>query len=203
MKVCFPHRQCLDQVRLPECRTFFTAALSEMKGKERELACDSDCSPVLERMLYSMDEFVRRVSIDSLPGCRLSLITDRFASHVCQTLLTVAADTVAREVCSELTLIILKSYVSSCRVVAHPRSSDKGELFTKTGLMVNVCEDILSELPTLVHDPFASHVLQALLMFFAPRQLARTFRFIYEKCFVESTNRTMKAVIPNEFDISQ
>lgn len=39
-----------------------------MRGKERELATDPDCSIILERMAYSMDDFVRRVLMDSLAG---------------------------------------------------------------------------------------------------------------------------------------
>jgi len=47
---------------------FFTAALTEMSGKERQLATDPECSLILERMMYSMDDFVRRVFADSLAG---------------------------------------------------------------------------------------------------------------------------------------
>jgi nucleolar protein 9 len=47
---------------------FFVAALTEMVGKEKQLATDPDCSLVLERMTYSMDDFVRRVFVDSLIG---------------------------------------------------------------------------------------------------------------------------------------
>lgn len=49
-------------------RMFLLASLQEMTGKERELATDPDCSGVLERMTYSMDDFVRRVFMDSLAG---------------------------------------------------------------------------------------------------------------------------------------
>lgn len=55
-------------VGLIEKRLFFVAALNEMVGKEKQLATDPECSVVLERMLYSMDDFVRRVFIDSLCG---------------------------------------------------------------------------------------------------------------------------------------
>lgn len=51
-----------------EKRLFFVAALSEMAGKEKQLATDPDCSIILERMAYSMDDFVRRVFVDSLGG---------------------------------------------------------------------------------------------------------------------------------------
>lgn len=47
---------------------FFAAALSEMNNKELQLATDPECSVILERMLYSMDDFARRVFIDSLAG---------------------------------------------------------------------------------------------------------------------------------------
>jgi nucleolar protein 9 len=54
--------------RRPEKRLFFVAALTEMSGKEKLLATDADCSTILERMTYSMDDFVRRVFVDSLAG---------------------------------------------------------------------------------------------------------------------------------------
>jgi hypothetical protein len=51
-----------------ERRMFFGAALQEMNGKERQLATDPECSTILERMLYSMDDFARRVFMDALSG---------------------------------------------------------------------------------------------------------------------------------------
>jgi nucleolar protein 9 len=53
---------CIDK------RMFLMAALQEISGKERELATDPDCAAGLERMAYSMDDFVRRVFMDSLTG---------------------------------------------------------------------------------------------------------------------------------------
>jgi nucleolar protein 9 len=53
---------------VPERRLFFVAALTEMTGKEKQLATDPDCSQILERMIHSMDDFVRRVFMDSLAG---------------------------------------------------------------------------------------------------------------------------------------
>jgi nucleolar protein 9 len=47
---------------------FLMAALQEISGKERELATDPECAGGLERMAYSMDDFVRRVFMDSLTG---------------------------------------------------------------------------------------------------------------------------------------
>lgn len=135
-------------------RLFFVAALTEMSGKEKQLATDPDCSTVLERMSYSMDDFVRRVFIDRLTGSFEQLSRHRFASHVCQTLFTVASDTVARE----------------CRGImpSAPESSEDGELRTLTQLVLDVSEELLPSLPSLVMDPFASHVVRAFLLLLAP-----------------------------------
>lgn len=55
-------------IAIIERRLFFVAALTEMSGKEKQLATDPDCSTILERMSYSMDDFVRRVFFDRLIG---------------------------------------------------------------------------------------------------------------------------------------
>lgn len=47
---------------------FFAAALSEMQGKELQLATDPDCAVILERMVYSMDDLARRIFAGSLMG---------------------------------------------------------------------------------------------------------------------------------------
>ncbi|GJJ07712.1 hypothetical protein Clacol_001917 [Clathrus columnatus] len=135
-------------------RIFFAAALSEMHNKELQLATDPECSVILERMLYSMDDFARRVFTDSLTGSWAPLITNRFASHVCQTLLTLAIDTVNREA---------RGNVSS--VLNDP---EKGELLQMTQLILHNCEAILPDIIDLMRDQFASHVIRALLVLLCP-----------------------------------
>ena len=41
-------------------RMFLEAALKEMSGKEKELSTDPDCSKIVERMIHSMDDFIKR-----------------------------------------------------------------------------------------------------------------------------------------------
>ncbi|TBU50501.1 ARM repeat-containing protein [Dichomitus squalens] len=135
-------------------RLFFVAALTEMSGKEKQLATDPDCSTILERMVYSMDDFVRRVFMDRLSGSFEQLSKHRFASHVCQTLLTVASETVARE--------------SKGILPPTPEEQeDEGELRTLTQLVLDACEELLPSLSSLIMDPFASHVIRALLLLLA------------------------------------
>ncbi|KAG2053480.1 ARM repeat-containing protein [Suillus hirtellus] len=143
-------------------RIFLVAALSEMSEKEKQLATDPDCSVVLERMAHSMDDFVRRVFLDSLSGSYEALIKHRFASHVCQTLFTVAADSVSRET---------KGIYPSI-----PDSKDKGELRTLTRLILDICEELAPVFTSLVMDPFASHVLRALLLLLSPASSAASHK---------------------------
>ncbi|EMD40990.1 hypothetical protein CERSUDRAFT_149573 [Gelatoporia subvermispora B] len=135
-------------------RMFFVAALEEMSHKEKQLATDPDCSGILERMSYSMDDFVRRVFLDRLSGSLEILAKHRFASHVCQTLFTIAGETIYRE----------------SRGIYPPasESGEEGELRTLTQLVLDSCEELLPALSALIMDPFASHVIRAVLVLLAP-----------------------------------
>ncbi|KAF8895258.1 armadillo-type protein [Infundibulicybe gibba] len=135
-------------------RLFFVAALSEMAGKEKQLATDPDCSVILERMAHSMDDFARRVFVDSLCGSYEVLARHRFASHVCQTLFAVASQTIGRE--------------SYGILPAVPESSEKGELRTITQLVVDISEELRPKICSLIMDPFASHVVRTLLSLLSP-----------------------------------
>ncbi|KAJ3849729.1 armadillo-type protein [Lentinula lateritia] len=137
-----------------EKHMFFVAALSEMREKEKQLATDPDCSIILERMAYSMDDFVRRVFLDSLSGSFETLVKHRFASHVCQTLFSVAAETVARE-----TMGI---------VAPASEAASEGHLRTAVDLILDICKELLPSLGSLIMDPFASHVIRALLGLLCP-----------------------------------
>ncbi|TCD70472.1 Nucleolar protein 9 [Steccherinum ochraceum] len=156
-------REWQDEHELPEGqdsdpnedrRLFFAAALNEMSDKEKQLATDPDCSGILERMAYSMDDFARRVFMDRLSGSYEELFKHRFASHVCQTFLTVAGDTIAREYRGVLP--------------SSPENEDSGELRTLSQLVEDLCEEIIPVVSSLVLDSFASHVVRALLSLLAP-----------------------------------
>jgi len=47
-------------------------------------------------------------------------------------------------------------------------ATDQGELRTLTQLVLDACDELLPRLPSLVLDPFASHVIRALLLLLAP-----------------------------------
>ena len=77
---------------------FLENVYTEVQGKELVLATDHSCSLVLEKLLRASNDFQLRVFFDKFNGNFLKLFTHRFASHVCQTLITLCADSVEREV---------------------------------------------------------------------------------------------------------
>ena len=48
-----------------------------MQGKELQLATDPNCSGILERMVYSMDDLVRRLFIENYLGSYVSSLTGK------------------------------------------------------------------------------------------------------------------------------
>ncbi|KAG6328391.1 hypothetical protein ID866_10698, partial [Astraeus odoratus] len=156
-------------------RLFFVAALNEMSGNEKQLATDPDCSVVLERVLYSMDDFVRRVFLDSLCGSFELLMKNRFASH-------------ARGILPEI-----------------PESQGKGELRTLTQLILDICDEIKHVFTSLIMDPFASHVLRSLLLLLFPLALpgdSAPQKFVRSKKSMawKAKQGTMKSVFSGEKD---
>ncbi|KAG8681430.1 Nucleolar protein 9, partial [Ceratobasidium sp. 395] len=136
-------------------RMFLVAALSEASGKEKQLATDPDCAIMMERMLHSMDDFVKRVFTDRLCGSYVQLAQHRFGSHVCQTLFEVSASTISRE--------------TQGRVAKAPNDeAGANALRTMTELVSAVCEEILPSVPELILNPFAAHVVLSLLLLLSP-----------------------------------
>ncbi|KAG9091763.1 Nucleolar protein 9 [Ceratobasidium sp. 370] len=138
-----------------EKRMFLVAALSESSGKEKQLATDPDCAIIMERMLHSMDDFVKRIFADRLCGSYAQLAQHRFGSHVCQTLLEVSASTVSRETHGRV-------------AKALDAEAEVGVLRIMTELVLVVCEEILPSLPQLILNPFAAHVVLSLLLLLSP-----------------------------------
>lgn len=130
------------------------SALESLSGHEITLAGDNESSVVLERLLYAMDDFAKRVLLDRFTGQIEKLVKHRCASHVLQTLFELAGQTVDRETRGN---------------VASPPSSAASatELPTMTDLLLALLPEILPTLATLIYDPFASHTIRILLLVFS------------------------------------
>ncbi|KAK0436058.1 armadillo-type protein, partial [Desarmillaria tabescens] len=131
-----------------EKHTFFLAALTEMTGKEKQLATDPECSVVLERMVHLMDDFARRVFMDSLTG---SLGT-------------------------KYSLDIVSHRMSTKGILPEIPQGDakKGHLPTMTELVLDLCDELLPILSSLLHNPFGSHIVRALALLLSPTPNTQT-----------------------------
>lgn len=80
-----------------ERQLLLRSALEELSGHELSLAADPETSIILERLIYSMDDFAKRVLADRFMSQFVTLSSHRHASHVVQTLLVLSAPVLIRE----------------------------------------------------------------------------------------------------------
>ncbi|KAI8881502.1 ARM repeat-containing protein [Backusella circina FSU 941] len=142
-------------------RLFVQNVYTEVDGNELRLSTNYSCSLILEKLLKISDSFQLRVFMDKLSGKTVELFAHRFASHVCQTLLTLAADVVEREV------------IEGIEVEA-PKGEDVGELFSMEKLILGLCEEIKPVVGGLISQQFASHVIRILLFVLAGKRIDET-----------------------------
>lgn len=139
-------------------RLFVENVYTEVDGNEFRLSTNYSCSLILEKLLKVSDSFQLRVFMDKLSGKSVELFAHRFASHVCQTLLTLAADVVEREQLEG---------VSS----TSPTKDGEGELLSMEKLILGVCEDIKPHVGGLISQQFASHDIRILLYVLAGKRI--------------------------------
>ncbi|KAI1321356.1 Nucleolar protein 9 [Mortierella claussenii] len=154
--------QTLDELNFEtaeEQQLFLENVYTEVQGKELVLATDHSCSLVLEKLLRASNDFQLRVFFDKFNGNFLKLFTHRFASHVCQTLITLCADAVEREV---------KSNELKTKEERDVPQED-GVLLSAENMILNMCTQTQGEFTALISDPFASHIIRVILHVLAGR----------------------------------
>lgn len=112
-------------------------------------------------MLKISDAFQLRVFMDKISGKSVELFAHRFASHVCQTLLTLAADVVEHEQ--------LEGVTAPTEI-----KEGEGELLSMEKLILGVCEDIKPHVGGLISQQFASHDIRILLFVLAGKRIDET-----------------------------
>ncbi|KAG0164059.1 Nucleolar protein 9 [Apophysomyces sp. BC1034] len=144
-------------------RLFVGNVYTEVEGNELRLSTNYSCSLILEKLLKVSDPFQLRVFMDKLSGRSVELFAHRFASHVCQTLLTLAADVVEQEVINGTT--------------SKPSGEDSeevGQLLSMEEFVLGMCEDIIPVVGGLISQQFASHVIRVLLFVLAGKRVDET-----------------------------
>lgn len=131
-------------------------ALDSLRGKELKISTDPDTSITLERLLPSLGDWGRRVVGDSFGTQWELLLKNRFGSHIVQTWLTLAADTLDRE----------------ARGIYPPQQADQNEeegvLPKMSELVKGLVGSIEANLAFMLANPFASPVVRLLLLVLSP-----------------------------------
>ncbi|WVN85380.1 uncharacterized protein L203_100525 [Cryptococcus depauperatus CBS 7841] len=137
---------------------FLSSILSELRGHELSASTDPETSIVLERLLPSLSDWGRRVIGDSFGDKWEQLLKHRFGSHVVQTWMTLAADTLDRE----------------ARDIWPPQQAKQdpkvGQLPTMTSLFSLLLSNLLPCLPQLISSPHASPPIRLLMLVLTPKR---------------------------------
>ncbi|EAL21763.1 hypothetical protein CNBC4650 [Cryptococcus deneoformans B-3501A] len=140
-------------------QNFLSSVLSELRGHELSAATDPETSIILERIMPSLSDWGRRVIGDSFGDKWEELIRHRFGSHVVQTWMTLAADTLDRE---------SKDIWPPQQAKQDPLA---GRLPTMTLLFSSVITTLLPSVHLLISSPYASPPIRLLLLILTPRRV--------------------------------
>ncbi|WVQ70861.1 hypothetical protein IAR50_000386 [Cryptococcus sp. DSM 104548] len=137
---------------------FLSSVLSELRGHELSASTDPETSIILERLLPSLNDWGRRVIGDSFGDKWDVLLRHRFSSHVVQTWITLAADTLDRE----------------ARDIWPPQQAAQdisvGQLPTMSDLITSIVSLLLPSLSQLVSSPYASPPIRLLMLVLTPKR---------------------------------
>lgn len=138
--------------------------LSELRGQELKISTDPDTAVVIERLLPSLGDWGRRVIGDAFGGQWELMLKHRFGSHVVQTWLTLAADTLDREERGIYPPQQAEQEQSSSA------SENAGVLPIMTELVEGLVETIQPNLGMMLTNPFASPPVRLLWLVISPER---------------------------------
>ncbi|KAJ1927119.1 Nucleolar protein 9 [Tieghemiomyces parasiticus] len=160
----------------PEDRAIFlNNVFTELSGHELVLMTDQVGSRLLQKLLLISRESQIRVFMQRLDARFVELMVHRFASHVCQTLLAVAADFVDRDLRGqgEPALgpddLLRRDDDDNNDYVRPP-----ADLPPVQTLFLSLCREAQPFWTSLMLNSFASHVVRALLLTLAGRSTQAT-----------------------------
>ncbi|KAI9492112.1 armadillo-type protein [Zychaea mexicana] len=145
-----------------ELRSFVDAVYEEVEGNELVLVTDPSCAIIVEKLLRISDGFQLRVFGDRISGRSVELFSHQWGSHVCQTLLTLSADAITKEVNDPDT--DMKDDDSQ-------KEGEQQELRSMQQLVLDMCQDIKPELGALISQQYASHPIRVLLCLLAGKRV--------------------------------
>lgn len=171
---------CVDR------QNFLSSVLAELRGHELKISTDPDTAVVLERLLPSLGDWGRRVIGDAFGGQWELMLKHRFGSHVVQTWLTLAADTLDREergnypaqqLEQDERLAIAKKkkkVVKRGDGQVDEEGEQEGVLPKMTELVKSLTETIQPNLAMMLTNPFASPPVRLLWLVISPNRALPT-----------------------------
>eukprot|EP00126_Sphaerothecum_destruens_P007820 Sdes_comp20005_c0_seq1m12655 len=129
---------------------FIGNVFMEVEGQELLLAFDQDASRILEKLLRVSSNFHIRVFLDKMTGQYMKLFTNRYGSHVLQTLLTLLPGQFRYE------------DIHGSDYVGEEKES-LGELSDSKTLLMNICDEVEKHISVLLVDKYASHVFRVII----------------------------------------
>ncbi|KAI9103148.1 armadillo-type protein [Phlyctochytrium arcticum] len=148
----------LDAAEDPEQRQMIINAMyRELDGKELIAATDPNCSPIIEKLLISSDDFRLRVFMDRLNGEFSGLFRHQFASHVVQCLLEQVGPIIERELNGD---IAQPPIADDDEDKENEEKADVGELPTMHDQILGMCEQGQGQWALWMGDNYASHLVR-------------------------------------------
>lgn len=139
-----------------ERRLFVDSVYQEASGKELKIACSSECSKLMEKLIAMSDIRQIRRLFSKFIGHFLYLVQHRFASHCCETLFIHAASGVTEKASKS------KGKKSS----EEDRDEPEPEL-SLAEMFMKVIEELEGNWGYLLTERFASHTIRVLLLVLA------------------------------------
>ncbi|ORX93043.1 ARM repeat-containing protein [Basidiobolus meristosporus CBS 931.73] len=131
---------------------FLENVYAEVDNKELQLTTDHSCSLILEKLFKISNEFQLRVFFSKLPGKFIECFVHRFASHVCQTLLSLAAGVMEQELKGENVIENEK------------KEGEENPLPSMESMFLDMCKELQPHWNSLIADPYASHIIRVILI---------------------------------------
>eukprot|EP01134_Creolimax_fragrantissima_P003110 CFRG3110T1 len=176
---------------------FVSNVLSVTDGSELNLCRDKEVSCILEKLLKNCTHFQVRVFFDRLAGRFKEIASDKFASHVLQTLLNLMPPVLHAEMTGE--------------TVEEESEEDKAkgeELRTAEQLVLALCEELHDDVMWLSRGDYGSHVIRTVLGLLAgggvPNDIVRSR---YSRGFSEFQKTASKSMettfkVPESFGVA-
>ncbi|ODQ80915.1 hypothetical protein BABINDRAFT_170677 [Babjeviella inositovora NRRL Y-12698] len=143
-----------------ERQGFIRSVLEESKGKELKLMTNQICSKLVERLLLSCTDAQVKRFYRALQGHFVALANHKYSSHCLETLLVRAAALVEKEILNP-----------DLQFELDDEEEEAQPFVSMENLFLMMAEEFKPQLPAMVTNQYASHVLRLIILILAGKEL--------------------------------